>query len=97
MSKLAKKINPISLLTGIFTPAQIKHAVMPQPAQAEAASVAPTLESPATALPPPPPMPTPDDEAVKLAQRRSVATQRARRGRLSTIFTDPSIGNGLGG
>lgn len=49
---------------------------------------------PAPAVEPPPAMPTPDELAVKNAQRRSVATQRARRGRLSTIFTE---GDGLGG
>lgn len=48
-------------------------------------------------LPDVPPMPTPDDQAVKLAKRRSIAAQRARHGRVSTIFTDPNIGTGLGG
>lgn len=40
-------------------------------------------------------MPVPDDEAVRLAKKRSIASQRARRGRASTIFTDPN--NLLGG
>ena len=41
---------------------------------------------------PPPVMPTPDDEAVRRSKSRSVARQRARGGRVSTIFT-----SGLGG
>ncbi len=48
---------------------------------------------------PPPVMPTPDDAAVRSAQRRSIAAQLARRGRQSTILTDP-LGGGdskLGG
>jgi hypothetical protein len=32
-------------------------------------------------------MPSPDDEAVRRAQRRSVAQQRQRSGRASTILT----------
>lgn len=43
---------------------------------------------------PPPPMPLPSDEDVEAARRRSIARQRARSGRTSTIFTQ---GNGLGG
>lgn len=43
----------------------------------------------------PPPMPLPDDAAVRTQQRKSVATQRRRRGRESTIFT--AADEGLGG
>lgn len=40
----------------------------------------------------PKPMPVPDDEAAKLAKRRSLASQRARGGRASTILTqDTSV------
>jgi hypothetical protein len=39
-------------------------------------------------------MPTPNDEDVRRQRRRSVAQQRARSGRASTIFTE---GYGLGG
>lgn len=38
--------------------------------------------------------PMPDMDQQELTRRRSVASQRARRGRMSTIFTD---GDGLGG
>jgi len=33
-------------------------------------------------------MPLPDDQAVKQAKKRSRASQAARKGRASTIFTD---------
>ena len=33
-------------------------------------------------------MPSPDDDAAKLAKRRSIATQVKRGGRASTILTD---------
>jgi len=56
---------------------------------AAAAAEAPTVE-------PPPPMPMPDDESAQAARRRSIAAQRSRRGRVSTIFTQPE-GQGLGG
>ena len=48
------------------------------------------------AVEPAPPMPMPDDEASEAARRRSISRQRARRGRASTIFTNPE-GQGLGG
>lgn len=93
MGKLAKKVNPIQLITGIFSPKTLKNAVMPS----DGGSAAPVVPAPPpTALPQPPPMPTPDDEAVKMARRRSGASQRVRRGRLSTIFTDPTSGDGTG-
>lgn len=41
---------------------------------------------------PPAPMPLPDDEAVDAAQRKSMATQRRRSGRRSTIYTAASGG-----
>jgi len=58
-------------------------------ATATTAAVAPTVE-------PQPPMPMPDDESAQAARRRSIAAQRSRRGRVSTIFTQPE-GQGLGG
>ena len=42
----------------------------------------------------PPPMPEPDDEAARLAKRRSLADSRRRSGVLSTIR--PSAGGTLG-
>lgn len=59
-------------------------------------------ETPAPAapvIPPPPVMPTPDDKAVEAAKRRSIAAQIARRGRQSTMLTDPVTGGSdtLGG
>lgn len=47
--------------------------------------------APAAPLPkvePTPEMPTPDDAAVKAEKRKSIAKQRARRGRASTIFSE---------
>jgi hypothetical protein len=37
---------------------------------------------------PVPLMPLPDDQTVKKAKRKSLASQAARRGRASTIFTN---------
>lgn len=38
---------------------------------------------------PPPVMPTPDDEMMQLAKKRSLTEMMRRRGRASTILTDP--------
>lgn len=54
----------------------------------------PTVPPPPKPPKPPPPMPSPDDDAANLIRRKSVARQRQRRGRLSTIFTQS---DGLGG
>lgn len=43
-----------------------------------------------------PTMPTPDDAAIRTQQRKSVATQRRRQGRASTILTAAGD-EGLGG
>lgn len=51
-----------------------------------------TIFAPAPAPEPVPVMPTPDDEAVKAARRKSIAAQRSRRGRASTIFTEDPLG-----
>lgn len=44
-------------------------------------------------------MPTPDDQAVLMAKRRSIATQLQRRGRDSTVLTQQTAqaGTKLGG
>jgi hypothetical protein len=48
----------------------------------------PKIDLPPIPMPEPVPvMPTPDDEAVRKARGRSVAYQRSRQGRVSTIFT----------
>ena len=60
-------------------------------AAAAAAAVAP---APVIPVEPEKKMPMPDDEEVKKARRRSIAAQRARTGRASTIFTEME---GLGG
>ena len=39
----------------------------------------------------PPTMPTADDAAVRRARRRSIAEQMRRRGRQSTILTNPDL------
>jgi hypothetical protein len=46
---------------------------------------------------PEPVMPTADDEATARAKRRSIASQMRRRGRQSTILTDPASTEPLGG
>lgn len=51
-------------------------------------SAPPAIESP-------PPMPLPDDAAVRAQRRQSVAAQRRRKGRESTIMT--AADEGLGG
>ena len=61
-------------------------------------SAAPEV-APAPAAPevePPPVMPIPDDEAATKARRRSIAKSMARRGRQSTILTDPVTGGDAG-
>lgn len=50
------------------------------------AAVQQVLDTPPAAEPVKP-MPTPNDEAVRASQRRSIADQRRRRGRSSTILT----------
>jgi len=64
--------------------------------QPQAQMIMPTTPTtPATAiLEEKPVMPTPNDEETRKRRRRSVAEQRARSGRASTIFTE---GYGLGG
>lgn len=45
---------------------------------------------------PEPVLPRPDDEAVRRARKRSITAQLLRRGRASTILTQPSFGDTLG-
>ncbi len=47
--------------------------------------------------PPPAPMPTPDDSAIKAAQKKQAALSIGRSGRLSTILSDDSGSDKLGG
>lgn len=42
-------------------------------------------------------MPTPDDDAMKAAQRKQAMANQARRGRESTILSDPMSSDLLGG
>ncbi len=44
----------------------------------------------------PPVMPIPDDKAAEAARRRSIAKSMSRRGRQSTILTDPVTGGDAG-
>lgn len=46
--------------------------------------------------PPPAPMPTPGDDNTRAAERRALAAQMARRGRSSTILSQPDSGSKLG-
>lgn len=41
-------------------------------------------------IPPPAVMPLPNDSAVKRARTKSLAAQRLRSGRVSTILSDPA-------
>lgn len=70
--------------TGIGSKADLGARIIPDP---PAPPVVPTLEPPIA-------IPRPDDEAAKAAKRRSIAAQRGRSGRASTIF---DAGSGLGG
>ena len=58
-------------------------------------SAAPEV-APAPDVEPPPVMPIPDGEAATKARRRSIAKSMARRGRQSTILTDPVTGGDAG-
>lgn len=61
----------------------------PQP---DTATVAATLP-PAPAVEPPPVMPLPDDKAIQMQQRKSLAALVKTRGRASTILTaDGTLG-----
>lgn len=46
---------------------------------------------------PPTPMPTPDDEAAKAVKRKQAMAMSQRRGRQSTILSDPQSSDLLGG
>ena len=59
------------------------------PAAAAAPAAAPAVEAPAV-------MPIPDDKATAAARKRSIAKSMARRGRQSTILTDPVTGGDAG-
>lgn len=58
---------------------------------------APTPPPPPPPPPPPVAMPTPDDPSIKAAQEKRVAAITQRSGRLSTILSDDSGGDKLGG
>lgn len=47
-------------------------------------------------LPTPTPMPTPDDDAAKAAKRRQMTALSQRRGRQSTILSEPASSDLLG-
>lgn len=53
-------------------------------------SKAAKAKPPASGLAPTPTMPVPDDQAIQQARRRSIVGQLARRGRASTILTEPT-------
>lgn len=55
------------------------------------------VSAPAPVAAAPTVMPTPDDTAMKAAQRKLLAATQARRGRDSTILSDPASGDLLGG
>lgn len=84
VKKIGRIIEPIG--SRLFFSRDNDAPSMPQPAPQAAA---PT-PSPAPSITPDiPVMPTPDDDAVRRTKRRATARQLARRGRLSTIFTEP--------
>lgn len=45
---------------------------------------------------PPDPVAMPDEEEIRRGRRRSLAMQRMRRGRASTILTDTGVSDSLG-
>lgn len=62
--------------------------------------LAPSPKTPPPPPPPPPPTPMPlpeGDPEVEKARRRSVAEQKARSGRASTILSQGGNGETLGG
>ncbi len=107
MSKAFKKVK--KTLKKIALPAAVTAGVLlsggtlglAAAAGSAAASLAAKKPKAAGAVPETPPvaaeMPTnlPSDETIKLAKRKSVARQRARGGRASTILSDAS--ESLGG
>lgn len=53
----------------------------------------PSSPGAAPAVTPPTPMPTPGDAGAEATRRASIAEQLRRRGRASTILTDPAAGD----
>lgn len=51
---------------------------------------------PQPTIPPPVQIPLPDDEAVKAAKKKSLAAQKGRSGRQSTILTGTDATDTLG-
>jgi len=78
-----QKTDLLGKPTGLTAPTLAKALALQPETPVDAAK---TAEAPV--------MPTPSDADVKRQKRRSVAQQRARSGRASTIFTE---GYGLGG
>lgn len=60
----------------------------------DAPAATPSVAAPAVEAPPV--MPIPDDKAADAARRRSIAKSMSRRGRQSTILTDPVTGGDAG-
>ena len=66
---------------------------IPEPEPTPPAPVVPA-DVPEPVVTPPPVMPLPDDDAIAKVRKRAMIAQRARRGRQSTILTDPVTGGG---
>lgn len=76
-----KILKPVTNLLGFKTP-EVPDTIINMPA-------------PDVAKEPLPTMPSPDDAKVKAARRRSIAEQRRRRGRASTLLSQET--DALGG
>ncbi len=104
MSGLARAVGSVfstvtSAVTSLFggapdpAPAPAPAPVIVQAPQLPQLPPAPVAPPVAAAVEPPPPMPIPDDKAVLMQQRKSIAQLVKTRGRASTILTsDGSLG-----
>lgn len=85
-----KALNPLSYFAGLDEVGnEISKALTPKPPELPGA-VEPLM------APTPMPVASPDDAAMQAAKRKSLAQQIARRGRASTILTQPVGQESLG-
>ena len=75
-------ISATTIIAGVGAAASALGAISSLTKKSPSAAVAPALEAPKV-------MPTPDDDAARAAKRRAVAGLAQKRGRQSTILSDP--------
>lgn len=78
---MSSKFNPLSWIGNAVG------TILGGGEKAPAPTVIQAPPPPAPEVKEPPVMPTPDDEAIRKSQASSLARQRSRRGRQSTILT----------